>query len=89
MSVPGKGGQDIEVDFACFGKMHLCRVSCLVYWFEWLLNASLRLGGKYQVASLMDKYAEYLNESDDASGESTKMMREAMEHTQVQGQKSV
>lgn len=31
----------------------------------------------------MDKYAEYLDDADDASGESTKMMREAMEHTQV------
>lgn len=36
-----------------------------------------------QVASLMDKYAEYLDDADDASGESTKMMREAMAHTQV------
>lgn len=39
--------------------------------------------GRAQVASLMDKYAEYLDEADDASGESTKMMREAMAHTQV------
>lgn len=31
----------------------------------------------------MDKYAEYLDDADDASGESTKMMREAMAHTQV------
>lgn len=31
----------------------------------------------------MDKYAEYLDDADDASGESTKMMREAMDHTQV------
>lgn len=36
-----------------------------------------------QVASLMDKYSEYLNDADDASAESTKMMREAMTHTQV------
>ncbi|CAN0243799.1 unnamed protein product, partial [Scytosiphon promiscuus] len=38
--------------------------------------------GRAQVASLMDKYAEYLDDADDASGESTKMMREAMAHTQ-------
>lgn len=38
-----------------------------------------------QVASLMDKYAEYLDDADDDSGESTKMMREAMAHTQVCG----
>lgn len=31
----------------------------------------------------MDKYAEYLDDADDASGESTKMMREAMAHTEV------
>lgn len=31
----------------------------------------------------MDKYAEYLDDADEASGESTKMMREAMAHTQV------
>ncbi|CAB1112189.1 unnamed protein product [Ectocarpus sp. CCAP 1310/34] len=38
--------------------------------------------GRAQVASLMDKYAEYLDDADDASGESTNMMREAMAHTQ-------
>ncbi|CAM9820487.1 unnamed protein product [Pylaiella littoralis] len=38
--------------------------------------------GRAQVASLMDKYAEYLDDADVASGESTKMMREAMAHTQ-------
>lgn len=31
----------------------------------------------------MDKYAEYLDDTDDASAESTSMMREAMAHTQV------
>lgn len=31
----------------------------------------------------MDKYAEYLDDADDSSGESTTMMREAMDHTQV------
>lgn len=31
----------------------------------------------------MDKYAEYLDDTDDASAESTGMMREAMAHTQV------
>ncbi|CAN0479090.1 unnamed protein product, partial [Hapterophycus canaliculatus] len=29
-----------------------------------------------------DKYAAYLDDADDPSGESTKMMREAMAHTQ-------
>lgn len=36
-----------------------------------------------QVASLMDKYAEYLDDADEDSGESTKMMQEAMSQTQV------
>ena len=31
----------------------------------------------------MDKYAEYLDDADEASGDSIKMMREAMAHTQV------
>ena len=31
----------------------------------------------------MDKYAEYLDDTDDSSTESTNMMREAMAHTQV------
>ncbi|CAM9763513.1 unnamed protein product [Ascophyllum nodosum] len=38
--------------------------------------------GRAQVASLMDKYAEYLDDTDDSSTESTNMMREAMAHTQ-------
>ncbi|CAM9752836.1 unnamed protein product, partial [Choristocarpus tenellus] len=38
--------------------------------------------GKAQVATLMDKYAQYLEDADD-EGESTKMMREALDQTQA------